>query len=498
MLQRIKKKLQNSEIHIQTKLLLVFLFTMMILFSINIYMYLNVNHIMSQINSVYAGNARLNELQSTIGHVQSAMTDYMNLKNSDSMEDYFHYSQKYSELLEPLNSRIVDDELLLMEKNIRMISQSYLELSEQTIEYRRGHNVIKYKKSYEEASELFTYIDSLIYDLNNKCFQKNVQNYEAFMENMKSVETMNLVILCLTGLLSMSLIAIMTQEITKPLRQLAYNANQVSAGNLDVELVEVKSQDEVAIVSVAFNQMVVSIREYIERLKKSMELERTMKENELRMEADLKDARLKYLQAQINPHFLFNTLNAGAQLAMMEDAEKTYRYIQNVADFFRYSVRKNYGDVALQEEIKLVDHYIYILNVRFSGEIHFQKDVDDTLTSVKIPVMTLQPIVENAVNHGIRGLEREGRIELSVYREGDKICVRIADNGVGMSDAKIQKVMTGSVQTETQEKDSNGIGLDNVIRRLRLFYGKEDVFFIRSEGEDKGTEVLICIPLDLR
>lgn len=496
MLQRIKKKLENCEIHIQTKLLLIFLFTMLILFSINIYMYLNVNHIMSQINNVYAGNARLNELQSTIGHVQSAMTDYLNLKNSDSMEDYFHYSQKYSELLEPLNSAIVDDERLLMEKNIRMISQRYLELSEQTIEYRRGHNVVKYKKSYEEASTLYAYINSLIYNLNNKCFQKNAQNYQVFMENMKSVETMNLVILCLTGLLSMSLIVIMTQEITKPLRQLADNANQVSSGNLNVELVEVKSQDEVAVVSVAFNQMVVSIREYIDRLKKSMELERTMKENELRMEADLKDARLKYLQAQINPHFLFNTLNAGAQLAMMEDAENTYRYIQNVADFFRYSVRKNYDDVALWEEIKLVDHYIYILNVRFSGEIHFQKDVDETLTSVKIPVMTLQPIVENAVNHGIRGIEREGWINLSVSCDGDRICVKIADNGVGMSDEELQYVLTGDAQTETKEKDSNGIGLDNVIRRLRLFYDREDVFDIRSGGKDKGTEVLIYIPLE--
>ena len=151
--------------------------------------------------------------------------------------------------------------------------------------------------------------------------------------------------------------------------------------------------------------MVLSIQDYITRLRQSMETERQMQEKELRMEAHLKDAQLKYLQAQINPHFLFNTLNAGAQLAMMEDAEKTYEYIQNVADFFRYSVKKDYGSVSLEEEIKLVDHYIYIINVRFAGDIQYSKQIDNRLIKVSVPAMILQPLVENCVNHGIRGIQ---------------------------------------------------------------------------------------------
>lgn len=95
------------------------------------------------------------------------------------------------------------------------------------------------------------------------------------------------------------------------------------------------------------------------------------------MEAHLKDAKLKYLQAQINPHFLFNTLNAGAQLAMMEGADKTYQYVQNVADFFRYNVKRDDEPVTLSNEIELVDNYIYILNVRFSGEIKYRKNIDE-------------------------------------------------------------------------------------------------------------------------
>ncbi|MBQ5675913.1 MAG: histidine kinase, partial [Lachnospiraceae bacterium] len=127
------------------------------------------------------------------------------------------------------------------------------------------------------------------------------------------------------------------------------------------------------------------------------------------MENHLKDAQLKYLQAQINPHFLFNTLNAGAQLAMMEDANRTYEYIQKVAELFRYNIKKSNEIVTLREEIDLIDNYIYILNVRFSGEIQYIKQIEeavkDKLDEITLPGMILQPIIENSVNYGIRNID---------------------------------------------------------------------------------------------
>ncbi|MDO4332884.1 MAG: histidine kinase [Eubacteriales bacterium] len=495
MLQKIRNRSQKSAMGIQTKLLIVFLVTSVLIFSVNIYVYMNINRMMVQIDSVYASNANLNELQNTINRVQVCMTEYLNTKSSDAMEDYFRNAEKYRELIGQLNEKIVADETLLMEKNIKNISESYLEATEQAIEYRRGRNVEKYKESYEKASQLYSYVDVGIYSLNNKRFGDNSENYRELMTSMQKAEMTNILILCLTGLMTMTLIGLVTQEITQPLRQLARTANQVAEGNLEVELVEVRTRDEVGVVAYAFNQMIESIREYIERLKRSMELERKMKEKELLMETHLKDAQLKYLQAQINPHFLFNTLNAGAQLAMMEDAEKTYRYVQNVADFFRYSVKKDYGSVTLMEEIELVDSYLYILNVRFSGEIHFQKDVDEELTNASIPAMTLQPVVENCVNHGIRGIDWPGKISLSVYQENDTICVSIRDNGVGMPAEQVERILSGTGGGQDSDKDSNGVGMDNVINRLRLFYGREDVIDITSAGENMGTEVVIYIPI---
>ena len=305
------------------------------------------------------------------------------------------------------------------------------------------------------------------------------------------------------------LVILVTKNITKPLHELSIAANKVSAGELEnTPEVKVHGKDEVGVVTVAFNQMVSSIPGYLTRLRDSMEKEQQLKEKEILMEAHLKDAQLKYLQAQINPHFLFNTLNAGSQLAMMEHADRTYDYVQNVAAFFRYNMTKN-DEVTLAQEIELVDIYIYILNVRFAGDIHFTKEIEDEgLLEVMLPGMILQPIVENAVNYGIRDIEREGHITLSVYRVDDNVCISIQDNGIGMSQELIEKVLRGeytglSEKEKNEEKyeeksgnknKGNGIGLNNVFERLRLYFdGKNNVDII-SSGKDQGTEVIITIP----
>ncbi len=483
------------KLSIGVKMILVFIITTAILLLINLFMYVNVNRMMSRLDEVYRSNISLNELADTLSHVQTSMTYYLNTRTSDALEDYYRNEQDYSGLVLNLNEGIYGNDLRMMERNIRRMSGEYLEQTGQTIDAKRGGNVEKVRTRYESATRLYGYIRTYLYSLNNEQFRINSESYQALSAYMQYLEWTNILALLLVGLGNLVLIVLLTRTITSPLRRLAGTADQVAKGDLAVELLPVVTQDEVGIVSMAFNQMIVSIRKYIERLRESMETENAMKEKELMMETHLKDAQIKYLQAQINPHFLFNTLNAGAQLAMMEGAERTCGYVQRVADFFRYNVKKNNGIVTLAEEIELVDTYIYILNVRFSGEIHFRKEVDESLLTVQVPSMILQPLVENSVNYGIRGIDWEGEIVLGVFRVNDSVCISVKDNGIGISRETIDKIMKGGLREVDLSKDSNGIGLDNVIGRLRLFLNEEDVISILSEGENKGTEVLIYIPL---
>ena len=425
------------------------------------------------------------------------MERYLNVKTSDALKDYYKSEQNYTQMVQELGDDVTNRVFDRMERNIKHMSEKYLEAVGQTIEAKRGRNVEKYRVRYEKATQLYGYINTYIYSLNNEQFVNNSENYVEILNAFRLFVIISIIVMFVVVIGNVLIILKLTGTIISPLKSLAVQADEVAKGNFDIELSDGGSQDEIGVVTRAFNQMVVSIREYIEKIRLGMEVERKLKEKELLMEAHLKDAKLKYLQAQINPHFLFNTLNAGAQLAMMEGADRTYQYVQNVAEFFRYNVKKGDDTVSVLEEIELVDNYIYILNVRFSGEIHYEKNIDKSLLRVRMPGMILQPLVENCVNHGIREMAGEGKIVLSVYREEHAVCISIRDNGIGMSSETIDKVLNGSYKVEMAE-GSNGVGMDNVIARLKLFTESEDVMRIISGGKNKGCEVIIYLPIKER
>lgn len=487
----LRKKWKN--LTLQQKLTALFLLTAVIVLAVNLYMFTLINEMTGRVEEVYVSNVTLNELSGALDRVQDSMEEYLNTKSSDAMEDYYRSEQAYRERLDRLNTQATDNQMLLTEKNIRGLSESYLELAAEAIQAKRGRNVEKYGKLYEDLSILYEEIHTFIYSLNNAQFKDNSRNYQVLLSSLRYMEFISIAVLFLVLLGNISLIVVSTRSVTRPLHRLARAAGEVSGGNFDIGQIPVQSMDEVGIVTNTFNEMVENIRNYIEQLRETMERENQLKERELMMQSHLKDAQLKYLQAQINPHFLFNTLNAGAQLAMMEEADRTGRFLENVAEFFRYNVRKNDEDATLKEEIHLVDNYVYILNVRFSGEILFSKEVDRSLLDMRVPSMILQPLVENSFNYGIRNISWRGRIELSVYRREEEICISIWDNGAGMEPERIEQVLCGHAGEAESSSGSNGVGLKNVMERLKLYFRGQARLQIFSEGEGTGTEVLITI-----
>ena len=478
---------------LQLKLSIIFIMASILIFIVNAMLIFGINTMTREMDSVYRDNLKLNELAEALADVQSNMTDYLNTKTSDSLERYYKSEQDYYKLVYELNNSVTGDTYDLMERNIRNMSNEYIQTTGYAIEAKRGRNVERYSAEFDKASRLYNYINTYINSLNNERFKSNSSNYSELLSAFRIFETIS-IIMMVAALLGSSVFVIgFTSSIIDPIRKLAKSADEVAKGNFEIETLEIRTNDEIGVVTKAFNKMVASIKDYIEQIKENMEHERKMQEKELRIESTLKEAQLKYLQTQINPHFLFNTLNAGAQLAMMEEAEKTYDYIQNTAEFFRYNVREGNTTVKLADEISLIDHYIYILNVRFSGDIKYEKDIDESLTDILMPSMILQPIVENSVNHGIKEMEGKGKIALRVYGEDDNVFISVKDNGIGMTQEMIDKVLSGELTEEEKAAPvgAHGIGMDNVIKRLRLFTDREDSVSIQSEGEGKGTEVII-------
>jgi sensor histidine kinase YesM len=192
----------------------------------------------------------------------------------------------------------------------------------------------------------------------------------------------------------------------------------------------------------------------------------------------------------------------------MEGADRTEHFLSRMAQFFRYNVKKTGGDAALSEEIDSVDNYIYILNVRFAGDIHYVKQIDPEidLEATRMPSMILQPLVENAIQHGIHDDHENGIITLTVDNVDEKEnetgtdCVRItvSDNGTGMTRKQLDRIMEPGVSRKEEDAeggtDSTGIAIANVISRLELYYNRDNLFSIWSDGPGTGTEVTILLP----
>lgn len=487
---------QKLRTTLRGKLILTFAATSAIIFLINIFLFFNINHALDRmIDRAFYTNVQISSLSDSLDSIQGKMAEYLSTKSTDSLGQFYEQETAFHNTLDGLDVSGSRDEIQVTLSNIRSLSDSYLDACETTLAAKRGRNVPRYRENYDKATQIYGYLQSYIYSLNNMVLQTSSESYSLLRAMLRTLELVSMAVLAVITIINLLITLTFIREATAPMKDLVEEAGEIGRGNFDVPALKAQSDDELGVVSSAFNEMVVSIRGYVDRLRESMENANRMKERELLMDTHLKEAELKYLQAQINPHFLFNTLNAGAQLSMMEGADRTYRYLQNVAAFFRSKTNREKQVTTLADEIALVDNYIYIINVRFSGSISYEKHVDEDLVNVSIPSMILQPIIENAINHGVRDIDWPAVITLSVYRTGKLITISVRDNGRGMSQEQIQAILSGNAPVRQKGDETNGVGLGNVVSRLQLFYNQEDVFDVTSPGENKGSEVLLYIPM---
>ena len=462
--------MQNS---IQTRLSAAMVLVMIFVVCINFFIFEQIHMGVDRIDAVFSSNTAINDLSESLNKLEGTVYEYLNTKGSKALENYYRYEQDYRQLLDGLNDRNVDSEVKMLEKNIRKMSESYLDQTNETVQAKRGRNIEKYKSSYEKELQLYEYINSYIYKLNNLRFRTNSANYQILLSSMDVLYRLALVVIFIVAAVGVVIILLVVRSMIRPLTQLSNTAHEVAMGNLDVPVLPVVCEDEVGVVTRSFNQMLDSIRIHIAQQRESMEK-----------------------QAQITPHCLFNCLNAGAQLAMLEDAERTGIFLEKMADFFRYNVRKMEDDAMLFEEVEAVDNYIYILNVRFAGDIHYEKDVDEGIGDFRIPSMILQPLVENAVQHGIHDCMETGKIKMSIHKAGEDLEITVSDNGAGMTPEMIQSVMAGRARNNGEDRYSTGIAVGNVIDRLELYYKQKGLLIIESDGLGKGTSVHITLPVE--
>ena len=227
--------------------------------------------------------------------------------------------------------------------------------------------------------------------------------------------------------------------------------------------VDEECEDEITNLKRAYNNLLNSIRELLERTK---EEEKIIRKNEL----DL-------ILEQINPHFLYNTLDVISGLTLIGDQDKSFQMTQALGRFYRNSLNSGCQVITVREELDIIKSYMTIINIRYDNEISIEYEVDESLLDILMLKLILQPLVENAVHHGMRQKEGKGELRISVQALNDRLMeVSVRDNGVGISEDKIRLILEGEYKTS-----KSGFGLHSVKQRVELFYGIEDAVSIFSQ-----------------
>lgn len=270
-----------------------------------------------------------------------------------------------------------------------------------------------------------------------------------------------------------------TRSFAKRVSRLIEKIKIAETGDLTINE-EIKGSDEIAILDKQFNQML-------------LKLDRLIKKNYVQ-QLENKESQVRNLQLQINPHFLYNTLETISSIAAVNGVFLICDLCEKLGENFRYSLGRNYGEfVTVEQELSHTKNYIYIQKTRFGNKFEAYYNVEPGLEKNLVLRFILQPIVENAIVHGLSVVAQTGTLEISIYQEDDFLMIKITDDGIGMSKEMVEEIRDHIETRGDEERKKQSIGIQNVNQRIKLTYGEEYGITIES-GENKGSIFTICLP----
>lgn len=269
--------------------------------------------------------------------------------------------------------------------------------------------------------------------------------------------------------------AFISDKISNPIKRLDGSVREIESGNLDVEIVPSGSYE--------VEHLGKSIKNMLGRIKVLM--------SDLVAEHNAKrKSEFDTLQSQINPHFLYNTLDIIVWMIENENSDKAVNIVTALAKFFRISLSKGKNIITVKDEVEHVRNYLMIQNMRFKNRFEYSIDVDEKVLSYSSLKLMLQPLVENAIYHGMEFMDGDGEIDVKVFKEDDSLYFTITDNGLGMSEDMVETLLSKDF---VPSKKGSGIGVKNVNERIKLYFGSEYGLKVESEP-DEGTKITIHLP----
>ena len=321
-------------------------------------------------------------------------------------------------------------------------------------------------------------------DVNNRIYTRNyseltgwsavgVVNVDELIKDKSSIIDFYFRLAGISILFAMTFAVLISTTITNPIKMLENTMHEVEVGNFDVRS-EIELNNEIGHLSKTFNVMISRIKDLMEKT--------------VRDEEEKRRSEIRALQAQINPHFLYNTLDTIIWMSAGGKNDEVVEVTSALARLFRTSISKGENLVTLLNEVENIKSYLTIQKMRYEDKLSWRVDVPPGLLGLMTPKLILQPIVENAVYHGVKMSQAGGEIAISARTAGDRLTITIADSGVGMTAEQLEQLFVPRPDTD------RGIGVINVNNRIRLCFGEEyGLHYFSAPGE--GTRVEIWLPV---
>lgn len=426
------------------------------------------------------------KFQESFGVEADVFADLVRDWSAENEQRFLTASRTTQETMDkmPYNYSKIGEDRYAITWSIRNSYAEYQKQRDKTIALKgsgQGY-IAELYKTYQMQNYLQTYANRLtkiVLDEGNDYYGMKAQS----LQQMPYILT---IISCLSLGILFFLLRTMMGSIVNIVLKLVEVTVGIEKNNFSVPDVSWKGQDEIGQLVSSFNKMKHGMRDYLLTLEEKRAIEEQLHQKELEranLEQRFSMAQLQLVKSQLNPHFLFNTLNMIARMAQMEEAPISTEMLVALSNLLRYSLRTTEAFAPLNQELKIVEDYMYIQEKRFGDRIQWTVDCQIQPEEVEVPVFLLQPLVENAVIHGISSKESGGHIEIKIQKEGGILKITVADDGVGMNEEKLQQIRSASRQSGS----GLGIGLGNIHRRIAVYYEQGEVRIDSQEGA--GTVV---------
>ncbi len=448
-----------------------------------------------RVSQLFSLDLFMEDTLSSVDAVVANLAVYIDTKNSDALRACMHHTKALAEKAGALSGKPSYSEDAIIERNLAVLIRRLIAESESAIRAKRGRNIPEYGERYQKVSLLASFIHDRADALSLERLELNLDAFATLAEQSGDAAILLGLMLGSAMAFAASVVSSLSLRLTEPLDALAAAAVRISDGDFSGGPLSDYGDDEIGQTAEAFNVMQASVEAHIGEIKNKAAVEASLMDERLKnleMEGHLRSAELKALQSRINPHFLFNTLNTGIQLATVEDADRTRVFLERLAGLMRYSFRDLDAPVALRDELACLRDYVYLMRIRFPDSMDFDISAEPEAEAAALPKMIIQPLVENSIRHGFADKPSGARVRVSARIAGDDLVVSIEDNGSGLPDERAGEIMAAADEGRELGDAEGGLGMANVIARLRLFAGRRDVVEFRDAKP--GTLIVLRVP----